>query len=188
MSELAPRDVHAPLASLRNWSFGIGILLILLGAACFARPLVPSLTINFFTGGLLVAAGVLRIVSAFGTYSWKGFWLSLLCGVLSVVSGTAMLALPGVGIEALVVFLGLLILFEAAAKLTAAFSVPRDFPWGWLLVDGLITAVLGGILFTATPEQAAVYLGVIIAAHLVASGVMLLGTGVWLNRAPSLRG
>jgi uncharacterized membrane protein HdeD (DUF308 family) len=108
--------------------------------------------------------------------------------VLSVVSGTAMLALPGVGIEALVVFLGLLILFEAAAKLAAAFSVPRDFPWGWLLVDGLITAVLGGFLFTATPEKAPLYLGVIIAAHLITSGVMLLGTGFWLNRAASLRG
>lgn len=182
------RDHESPVASLRNWSFGIGAVLVLLGAACFARPLVPSLTVNFFIGGLLVAAGVLRIVSAFGTYTWKGFWLALLCGVLSVVSGTAMLAMPGVGIEALVVFIGLLILFEAAAKLTAAFSVPRDFPWGWLLVDGLITAVLGGILFTATPEKAPLYLGVIIAAHLITSGVMLLGTGFWLSRAASLRG
>ena len=188
MSELAHRDHPGPITTLRNWSLGIGILLVLLGAACFARPLVPSLTVTFFIGGLLVAAGAARIVSAFGTYSWKGFWLSLLCGVLSVVSGTAMLALPGVGIEALVVFLGLLILFEAAAKLAAAFSVPRDFPWGWLLVDGLVTAVLGGILFTAAPEKAPLYLGVIIAAHLISSGVMLLGTGFWLNRARSLRG
>lgn len=188
MSELAPHDRPGLIASLRNWSLGVGILLVLLGAACFARPLVPSLTATFFIGGLLVAAGAARIVSAFGTYTWKGFWLALLCGVLSVVSGTAMLALPGVGIEALVVFLGLLILFEAAAKLAAAFSVPRDFPWGWLLVDGLVTAVLGGILFTATPDKAPVYLGVIIAAHLIASGVMLLGTGLWLNRARGLRG
>ena len=66
--------------------------------------------------------------------------------------------------------------------------MPRDFPWGWLLLDGLITAVLGGILFTATPEKAPLYLGVIIAAHLITSGVMLLGTGFWLTRAASLRG
>jgi len=81
------------------------------------------------------------------------------------------------------VFLGLLILFEAAAKVAAAFSVPRDFPWGWLLVDGLITAVLGGVLFTAAPDQAPVYLGLIIAIHLLTSGGMLLGTGLWLGRA-----
>ncbi|MBM4023540.1 MAG: hypothetical protein FJ284_15125 [Planctomycetes bacterium] len=183
MTDLANRDHASPIAALRRWSLAIGALLVLLGAACFARPLIPSLTVNFFIGGLLVAAGAARIVSAFGTYSWKGFWLTLVCGALSVVSGTAMLALPGVGIEALVVFLGLLILFEAAAKVAAAFSVPRDFPWGWLLVDGLITAVLGGVLFTAAPDQAPVYLGLIIAIHLLTSGGMLLGTGLWLGRA-----
>jgi len=179
LAEYAP----GPITSLRNWSFVLGILLVLLGVAALARPLIPSLTVNFFIGGLLIAAGVMRIVSAFGTYTWRGFWLSLLCGVLSLVSGTAMLALPGVGIEALVVFLGILILFEAAAKLTAAFSVPRDYPWGWILVDGLITAVLGGILFTANPAQAALYLGVIIGIHLLTSGVALLGAGAWLKQA-----
>ena len=179
LAEHAP----GPLASLRNWSFGLGSLLVLLGVAALARPLIPSLTVNFFIGGLLIAAGVMRIASAFGTYTWRGFWLSLLCGVLSLVSGTAMLALPGVGIEALVVFLGILILFEAAAKLTAAFSVPRDYPWGWILVDGLITAVLGGILFTANPAQAALYLGVIIGIHLLTSGVALVAAGVWLKQA-----
>jgi uncharacterized membrane protein HdeD (DUF308 family) len=183
MSELAHRNLESPMASLRNWSLGVGGLLVLLGVGAFARPLIPSLTINFFIGSVLLAAGVLRIASAFGTYTWKGFWLALLCGVLSVVSGTAMLALPGVGIELLVVFLGILILFEAAAKLAAAFSVPRDYPWGWILVDGLVTAVLGGILITATPEQAPLYLGVIIAIHLVISGVSLLATGFWIGRA-----
>jgi uncharacterized membrane protein HdeD (DUF308 family) len=183
MSSLAHHDQPSPLVTLRNWSFGVGALLLLLGVGAFARPYIPSLTINFFIGGLLLAAGVTRIIAAFGTYTWKGFWLTLLCGALSVVSGTAMLALPGVGIEAMVVFLGLLILFEAGGKIAAAFAVPRDYPWGWILLDGIVTAVLGGILFMAMPEQAAVYLGVIVAIHLLASGAMLVGAGIWLNRA-----
>ncbi|MDA1040264.1 MAG: DUF308 domain-containing protein [Planctomycetota bacterium] len=171
------------ISMLRNWSLGVGVVLVLLGVACFARPLVPSLTITFLIGAMLLAGGILRIVAAFGMYSWKGFWLTLLCGALSVVSGTAMLSLPGVGIEALVVFLGLLIMFEAAAKIAGAFSMPSGFPWGWLLADGIITGILGGILFTASPDQAPTFLGLIIGAHLLASGVMLLGTGVWLHRA-----
>jgi len=183
MSELSHPGQPSPVATLRNWSFGVGALLVLLGGASLAWPLIPSLAITFFIGGLLLAGGVMQLLAAFGTYTWKGFWLTLLCGTLSVVSGTVMLAVPGLGIEALVVFLGILILFEAAAKLMAAFSVPRDYPWGWILVDGLVTAVLGAILFTATPERAPVYLAVIVGINLLTSGLMLLGTGFWLNRA-----
>jgi uncharacterized membrane protein HdeD (DUF308 family) len=182
MTSLAERE-PAPLASLRNWSFGLGLLLTALGIAALARPLIPSLTINLFIGALLIAAGAMRVVSAFGTYSWRGFWLSLLCGALSLAAGTAMLKWPADGIMALVAFLGILLLFEAAAKLTAAFSVPRDYPWGWILVDGLITAVLGGILFMAGPEQATLYLGVIVGLHLLTSGIALFAAGVWLKRA-----
>ena len=87
------------------------------------------------------------------------------------------------GIHALVTFLGIVILFEAAAKLTAAFSVPRDFPWGWILFDGIITAVLGGILLTSPATQAGVYLGVLIGINLVSSGIAFLASGLWLRRS-----
>lgn len=182
MSDAAPRRQSSPIATLRTWSFGIGVVLVLLGGLALARPLAPSLAITFFIGGLLLAGGIVRIVAAFGTRTWQGFWLTLLCGVLSLVSGTAMLAIPVEGVHVLVVFLGLLILFEAAAKLAAAFAVPRDYPWGWLVVDGLITATLGGVLFTATTQQAPDYLGAIIGIHLLVSGVMLLGTWWSLRR------
>lgn len=183
MPALAHDERPNLLPTLRNWSYIVGIVLVLLGVGAFAWPYIPSLTINFLIGGLLLTAGITRIFAAFGTYTWKGFWLTLLCGALSIVSGTAMLALPSVGIDVMVVFLGLLILFEAGGKIAAAFSVPRDYPWGWILLDGIVTAALGALLFSATPDRATQYLGVIVAIHLITSGAMLLGTGVWLNRA-----
>jgi uncharacterized membrane protein HdeD (DUF308 family) len=94
-----------------------------------------------------------------------------------------MLAIPVEGIHVLVTFLGIVILFEAAAKLTAAFSVPRDFPWGWILIDGLITAVLGGLLLTSPAAQAGVYLGVLIGINLVSSGIAFLASSIWLRRS-----
>ena len=94
-----------------------------------------------------------------------------------------MFAIPGVGIHALVTFLGVIILFEAAAKLLAAFSVPREFPRGWLLLDGVVTAVLGGILLMASEPQAALFLGVIVGINLATSGVALLASRAWLRRA-----
>jgi len=94
-----------------------------------------------------------------------------------------MLALSVEGIHVLVTFLGLMILFEAAAKLAAAWSTPPGFPWGWILFDGIVTTLLGGILLTAPAAQAGVYLGVLIGINLLSSGISFLAAGLWLTRS-----
>ena len=79
------------------------------------------------------------------------------------MAGVGMLVLPEAGVEALVLFLGFLLTFEAVAKL-AAFTV-RRFPWGWLLVDGIITGILSVILLTSSPLEAGMLLGVFIGVN-----------------------
>jgi uncharacterized membrane protein HdeD (DUF308 family) len=90
--------------------------------------------------------------------------------------------LPRAGVEALVVFLGLVLLFEAAAKIAAAITLRDGFPWVWLLLDGLVTGVLGGILLTSRPAEAGVLLGVFIGINLLSSAAMFLATGFSLRR------
>jgi len=94
--------------------------------------------------------------------------------------------LPKAGIEALVVFLGLILLFEAVAKLTAATTMRselgREFPWGWLLFDGLVTGVLAGLLLTTKPAAAGILLGVFVGVNLLSSGLLFATTGLWLRR------
>jgi uncharacterized membrane protein HdeD (DUF308 family) len=176
------REDHDATGSLVRWSFGIGTVLAVLGGLSIAAPWVASTVIAWLCGGALVAAGLSQLGMAAGTWTRRGFWLTLLCGVLSLVAGTAMIAIPVEGVHALVTFLGIVILVEAAAKLAAAFSLPRDFPWGWLLADGLVTAVLGGILLTSRANQAGVLLGVLVGINLLSSGITFLLSGLWLRR------
>lgn len=170
------------LAALPRWALGLGVVLVLLGLLALAAPWAASTVIDYVCAGTLIAAGISQLGMTAATWTWRGFWLTLLCGVLSIVAGTAMLAIPVEGIHALVTFLGLVILFEAAAKLTAAWSAPPGFPWGWLLFDGLITSLLGGILLTAPAAQAGIYLGVLIGINLLSSGISFLAAGFWLRR------
>jgi uncharacterized membrane protein HdeD (DUF308 family) len=172
-----------PGCSLDGWCFWVGGLLALLGAAAIAAPWVAATAIAYVVGFALLAGGVSQLGMAWATFTWRGFWLTLICGALALVAGTAMFAIPAAGVHVLVTFLGILILFEAAAKLMAAFSVPRNYPWGWLLVDGLITALLGGLLLTAREELAGVYLGVIVGINLLTSGLALVGAGWWMRRS-----
>ena len=171
------------LASLPAWTLGLGAALSILGLLALAAPWAASTVIDYVCAGTLIAAGVSQLGMTAATWTWRGFWLTLLCGVLSIVAGTAMLAIPVEGIHALVTFLGLVILFEAAAKLAAAFSAPPGFPWGWILFDGIVTALLGGILLTSPAAQAGLYLGVLIGINLLSSGISFLAAGLWLRRS-----
>jgi uncharacterized membrane protein HdeD (DUF308 family) len=89
-------------------------------------------------------------------------------------------------VEALVIFLGLLLTFEAAAKLAAAFTIRDGFPWGWLLLDGAITGLLGGILLTSAPAEAGILLGIFVGINLLSSAATFLAVGLHLRRAGRL--
>jgi uncharacterized membrane protein HdeD (DUF308 family) len=178
--------LHGPISQLKSGLIGLGAALAILGVLAIAAPWVASTVMDYMVGGALIAAGVTQLGSAASTLTWRGFWLTLLCGSLSLVAGTGMIVLPKAGIEALVVFLGLILLFESAAKLAAAFSIRGDFPWGWLLIDGVITGLLGSVLLTSRPAAAAVLLGVFVGVNLLSSGVMFAAAGLSLRRAERL--
>lgn len=171
-----------PLARAASSCLGVGILLAVVGGLAIAAPRVASVAVDYACGIALLVAGAAQLGVSALAFTWRGFWLTLLCGALAVVAGTAMLVIPVAGIHALATFLGILILFEAAAKLMAAFSLPGEFPRGWLLLDGVVTALLGGILLTSSATQAAVYLGILVGINLLSSGISLAATGFWLRR------
>ncbi len=172
---------HGLLAHVKSRLIWLGISLSVLGILAIAAPWLAATVIDMMVAGALIAAGAAQLAAAAATFTWRGFWMTVACGVLSLVAGTAMLAIPVEGVHALAFFLGLLFLFEAAAKLTAAFALPGDFPWGWILADGLVTAILGGLLIMSPAEQSGLYLGTLIGINLLASGVSFLGSGFWLK-------
>lgn len=166
-----------------TWCFVVGGVLAVLGFLAIASPWAAAETVAVLCGMTLVAAGASQVAMTAATFSWRGFWLTLACGALSIMAGVGMLVLPKAGVEALVIFLALMLLFEAAAKLSASFVVGSDFPWGWLLLDGILTAVLGGILLTAKPAAAEVLLGLFVGINLLSSASMFLGGGWMLRRS-----
>lgn len=175
-----------PFARVAIWCLVIAGIFAVLGGVALAAPWVAATVIAVFCGITLLAAGVAQLAMAIGTYTWRGFWVMLLCGGLSTLAGAGMLALPKAGVEALVIFLGLLLAFEAAAKLAAAFTIRDGFPWGWLLLDGVVTGILGGILLTSSPAAAGVLLGIFVGINLLSSAATFLAVGLHLRRAGRL--
>jgi len=172
-----PVGVERLLAGVGTSALRLGVVLIILGILALLAPWGAATAIDVACGVVLATAGIAQIMLSATALGWRGFWLSLVCGAISLMAGTAMLAIPRTGIEAIVVFVGLAFLFEAAAKLAAAWALRDAYPWVWLLSDGLLTAALGSILVTASPENAGTLLGALIGINLLSSGVTFAFTG-----------
>ena len=136
----------------------------------------------------LLVAGVSQVAMAVGTYTWRGFWVTLVCGGLSTMAGIGMLVLPEAGVEALVLFLGFLLAFEAVAKLAAAFTDPRRISLGmasrrWNYHRDFKRI----ILLTSSPLEAGMLLGVFIGINFLSSAAAFIAAGLHLRKidAPS---
>lgn len=173
---------RGPFGGIGTRAFRLGIALALLGLLALVAPWGAATAIDMLCGSVLVAAGIGQLALAAGAFDWRGFWLTLVCGSLSLVGGTAMLVIPRAGVGAIVVFVGLLLAFEAAAKFTVAWTFRDAYPIGWILFDALLTAVLATVMLTARGDDRGTLLGVLVGVNLLSSGLMFAATGWTLRR------
>ena len=183
--------VSAPLNSpgthelhpLRNqwWCFLLlGIALVVLGSLCIIDPLVPSLASVVILGFLLMAAGITQIVGAFWAGKWSGMLLHVLIGVLYAIVGYMIVDAPGVNMVLITEFIAIFLIVSGAFRIISALVV-RFQDWGWALLNGGITLLLGIIINRQLPEAALWVIGLFIGIE------MLFNGWAWVMLALGLR-
>jgi uncharacterized membrane protein HdeD (DUF308 family) len=183
------RSRGGPFARIAGSTFKLGVALALLGVVAIAAPWAVATAIDVLCGALLVVAGLGQLALASRAFDWRGFWLALVCGALSLVGGTAMLVIPRAGVGAIVLFVGLLLAFEAAAKFAVAWSFRDAYPTRWVLFDAILTSFLAVVLLTARGADTGTLLGVLVGVNLLSSGLTFMATGWTLRRgADAFRG
>jgi uncharacterized membrane protein HdeD (DUF308 family) len=171
------------LHSLRSqwWCFLLlGISLVVLGSICIIEPLVPSLASVVFLGFLLIAAGIIQIVSSFWAGKWSGMLLHFLIGVLYAVVGYMIVDGPGLSLLLLTKFIAIFLIVSGLFRIVSALVV-RFHDWGWVLLNGGVTLLLGIIINRQLPAAALWVIGLFIGIE------MLFNGWAWVMLALGLR-
>lgn len=171
-SPAAARSFRHSLEALRQdwWCFFLlGVALIAIGSAAVGSSFVASVVTVVMFGILLLAAGVGELVSALWAGKWEGFLLHLLVGVLYTVNGLIIVNAPEESTIALTLLVaGMLLVvgtFRVAAALTLRFS-----GWGWNLLNGLISILLGVMIFRQWPASGEFVIGLFVGIDLIFAG------------------
>jgi len=171
------------LHPLRNkwWCFLLlGIALVVFGSFCIIDPLVPSLASVVILGFLLMAAGITQIVGAFWAGKWSGMLLHLLIGVLYSVVGYMIVDAPVVNMVMITKFIAIFLVVSGVFRIISALAV-RFHDWGWALLNGGVTLLLGLIINRQLPEAALWVIGLFIGIEMILNG------WVWVMLALGLR-
>jgi uncharacterized membrane protein HdeD (DUF308 family) len=153
-----------------NWFLALGIILIILGTIALGRSIFVTLASMVFLGWILIIGGVVEAGQAFWQRQWGGFFLHLLGGVLYVIVGFMVVANPQTGAMALTLLIALFFLIAGSFRIIG--SLTMRFPeWRWILLNGIVTFLLGLLIWKQWPSSALWVIGLFIGIDLILTGV-----------------
>ena len=160
----------------RNWGWllALGILMIILGVLAIAAPQVATIAVQLMLGWILVISGVAEGIHAFMARGWGGFLLELLSAILYLVVGILLLTNPLEGALALTILLAVFLIVEGIFKIITALRVREHRAWGWLLASGIISVILGLMIWAEWPASGLWVIGLLVGIQLVFTGWALV--------------
>ncbi|WP_392530802.1 HdeD family acid-resistance protein [Nostoc sp. C117] len=164
-------DVSKDLKKEVNGALITGGLLSILGIIAIALPSFTTLFAETWIAAILIFGGFTKLVYATQTRDQGGFIWKLLLSGLYIATGLMLFVYPLTGVLTLTLLLGSFLLTEGTFELILAFQLRPQNNWIWVLVDGIITLVLGAMIWFQWPFNAPWLLGTLV-------GVSILFTGI----------
>ena len=167
MSDKSPRAI---LKESVGWSIGLSVVMILAGLLAIALPQAAGIAVNIVVAWLLVFSGAAHLVFGWHTRTAGGLIWELLLGILYIGIGVYLLLHPVAGLVTLTLALAIYLFIEGILEFVLSF-VLRPLPGsGWLLFDGIITLILGVLIWRTWPSSTEWVIGTLVGISMLFGG------------------
>lgn len=162
--------------SIKKW----GWVVLIAGIFSLLAPLASGIAISMLVGAMLVIAGITRLMNAF---QGGGFWSGLF-GLMSLLAGFMVMGRPLLGLATLTLVLAVYFVAIGISEIIAAFQIRPVQGWGFLLFSGLISIVLGMMIWNQWPLSGRWAVGVLVGVQLLFSGMTMITLGSVVKENP----
>ena len=159
--------------SLREiWGFlmGMGIALMLLGIAAIGSSFIATFATVLVFGILLLLGAIFEVVTAFWGRNWRGFFLHLLTGVLYLIAGIFLINNPVGAALGLTLLVAVCLLTGGAVRIVLSL-LERFDGWGWVVMNGIVSVLLGAAIWRQWPLSGLWALGLFVGIEMLFSGL-----------------
>ena len=166
-----------------GWFVALGIAMIVLGVIAWLDVISVTIAGTIFIGAILLLGGVFQIIHAFMTKEWRGFIMSLFCGILYLAGGLLIMNEPAQGALLLTLLIVAALMVGGVVRIILALLHRNIAAWGLILLSGVVSIVVGYLLYASLPWSGLWVLGTLIAVELLIQGSSWLYFGLALRFA-----
>jgi uncharacterized membrane protein HdeD (DUF308 family) len=168
------------------WLLLYGILLTVCGAAAVIFPALTVLTTfaaMVVLGVVLMVGGIATIIASLWAGKWSGMLVQLLVGILYVMVGFIITDTPVRSAMAMTLFVAAFFIVVGIFRIVAALAVRFPY-WGWSLLNGVITFLMGVIIYRHFPQSAVWVLGLLVGLEMLFHGWTWIMLSLAIKKIP----
>lgn len=157
-----------------GWFIAMALLFIIVGIVSIVEPGIAGLAVAILVGWVLIFGGGAHLIAAFsGGGTGRVIWQVIL-GIVYLIGGIYFLTHPLLGLGTLTLLLAGIILAGGVLELVTYFRTRSEGSAGWLLLNGLIGLLLGGLIWFHWPSSSVWAIGILVGVNLLMTGISRL--------------
>ena len=177
--------LRSPLGMAKKvtgWYIAAAVLFIVLGIFGIVEPGVAGLGVTLLVGWLLLIGAVFHFIAAFKGGGAKQVIFQVLIGIVYAIGGFYFLMHTIMATATLTLLLAGIILAEGVIEVISYFRMRSEGASGWLLLNGIITLLLGGLIWFHWPSSSVWAIGTLVGVNLLMTGITRLMFGMAVRK------
>jgi len=148
----------------------IAILFIIVGVLAIVEPMVAGLAVAVLAGWALLAAGVVYMIGALGAGGIGRGLLHVIIGAIYFIGGLYLVTHPLIALGTLTLWIAVVLLVEAVLEIAGYVQTRNEHGAGWRLFNGIVTIVLGLMIWDQWPSSSVWAIGTLVGVNLLMTG------------------
>ena len=166
----------------RAWLITGAVLSLIVGFLALSSPILFSFLIVRLLGVFALVSGVISLLIAIFGKDVAPRWLNAVFALVRIVAGLALLYCILSGLRVLTLVFAVFLMVDGAFGILGAFKIRAQRGWIVLLLNGVITLVLGLMVYAHWPTGSVWILGFFFGISLLCHGFALLRLGLTASK------
>ena len=164
----------------------LSAFIILTGVLAIAAPMAAGLATTLILGWFIAISGGSHLWLAFEPQRLESRLWHVLAALIYGVGGFYLIMRPDIGLLTLTLFIGILLVAGGIFRVFAYFQLRQRTGAVWLLSDGVVTVLLGAMIYFGWPESSHWAVGTLVGVAILLNGIANLMFSLAARRLPNV--